>query len=169
MDPKTMSRTLGRSGAAFAALLDGVTDEIMRKRPAPGCWTPLEILCHLVDEERDDFGARLKSVLDDPTAEWPPIDPEGWVAERNYAERQPGPVLGEFLVERAATVAWLGSLEADSLDRSYHHPKLGDLSAGDLVAAWTAHDLLHLRQLATTLLDLLGDQAAPYSTRYAMP
>lgn len=169
MDPVTMSRNLGRGGAAFAALLDGIPDEVMRRRPAPDRWSPLEILCHLVDEERDDFGARLKSTLDDPSAAWPSIDPETWVEAHGYNERQPGPVLGEFLVERAASVAWLGSLETDVLDRTYHHPKLGDLSVGDLLAAWTAHDLLHLRQLATTLLDLLDDQVEPYATRYAMP
>ena len=93
MDPKQMSRNLGRSGAAIAALVDGVPDETMRRRPAPDRWSPLEILCHLVDEERDDFGARLRSTLEDPTAEWPPIDPQAWVEEHGYSARMPGPVL----------------------------------------------------------------------------
>ena len=46
------------------------------------------------------------------------------------------------------------------------HPK-GDLSAGDLLASWAAHDLLHLRQIAKRLhgmLDTLGD---PFTVGYA--
>lgn len=169
MDPRTMIESLGRSGAAIAALMDGLPEEPLRLRPAPERWSPLEILCHLIDEERDDFGARLRSTLEDPSAEWPPIDPPAWVEEHNYNERMPGAVVGEFLVERAASLAWLGTVAAEDLARAYDHPKLGDLRAGDLLAAWAAHDLLHLRQLATTLLDVLGGQAEPYSTRYAMP
>jgi len=33
---------------------------------------------HLVDEEEGDFRLRLRSTLEDPARDWPPIDPEGW-------------------------------------------------------------------------------------------
>jgi hypothetical protein len=52
---------------------------------------------------------------------------------------------------------------------THQHPGLGALRAGDLLAAWCAHDLLHLRQLANVRLALLEQDAAPYSLRYAAP
>ncbi|MBU1073451.1 DinB family protein, partial [bacterium] len=107
--------------------------------------------------------------LEDPTVAWPPIDPPARVVERGYNAREPVEALAGFRTERAGSLVWLAGLDAGALDLAYRHPKLGDLRAGDLLAAWAAHDLLHLRQLANTLLDVLGEDAAPFSTRYAMP
>ena len=169
MDTKTIVNGLARSGSAITSLVDGLSDDLLRRRPAPERWSPLEILCHLVDEERDDFRARIQSTLEDPMAAWSPIDPPAWVTERGYNTREPEVVLTSFCTERAESLAWLTTLDASVLERAYHHPKLGELSAGDLLAAWAAHDLLHLRQLANTLIDVLDEDAAPFSTRYAMP
>ncbi len=169
MDVNAIIKGLSRSGSAIASLVDGLSDDVLRRRPAPECWSPLEILCHLVDEERDDFRARLQSTLEDPTADWPPIDPPAWVTERDYIAREPAVALTSFRLERAESLTWLATLDAGALERAHHHPKLGELRAGDLLAAWAAHDLLHLRQLAGTLLDVMDDDAVPFSTRYAMP
>ena len=43
----------------------------------------------------------------------------------------------------------------------------GKLTAGDLLASWAAHDLLHLRQLNELRYAYLIQVAAPYSVRYA--
>jgi hypothetical protein len=41
------------------------------------------------------------------------------------------------------------------------------LRAGDLLAAWAAHDLLHLRQLVELQYECRRQQAAPYRVEYA--
>ena len=69
---------------AFVSLLSGASDEEYLWRPAPGKWCLLEIVCHLCDEERDDFRARVRHVLETPDQPMPPIDPPGWVTERKY-------------------------------------------------------------------------------------
>jgi hypothetical protein len=161
--------SLTRSGKALADMYDGIPEAALRRRPAPERWSPLEILCHLVDEERDDFRARIQSTLEDSGAEWAGIDPAAWVTERAYNEKDPQVALTSFRMERAESLAWLVGLEAGGLDRVYRHPLIGDLSVGDLLAAWAAHDLLHLRQLCNTLLDVMDEDVAPFSTRYAMP
>ncbi len=169
MKPGKFIGGLKRSGLAIAAMYEEVPDAAMRRRPSPGRWSPLEILCHLVDEERDDFRARIQSTLEDPGAEWPGIDPAAWVADRAYNDKDPQVALTSFRMERAESLAWLANLGADALERAYDHPKLGALTVGDLLAAWAAHDLLHLRQLAATLVDAMDEDAAPHSTRYAQP
>jgi len=169
MNHTAMINGLARSGRALADLFDGIPEAALRRRPVPERWSPLEILCHLVDEERDDFRARIQSTLEDPEAEWPGIDPAAWVTERAYNEKDPQVALTSFRMERAESLTWLAGLEAGVLESVYHHPKLGDLSVGDLLAGWAAHDLLHLRQLCNTLLDVMDEDAAPFSTRYAKP
>lgn len=49
----------------------------------------------------------------------------------------------------------------------YHHPKLGVFHAGDLLSAWVAHDLLHLKQITKRLYQRTVAEAKPFGTEYA--
>ena len=55
-------RELARLPLVLKALLAGLDPAGARARPAAGEWSPLEILCHLRDEETEDFGARLRVI-----------------------------------------------------------------------------------------------------------
>jgi hypothetical protein len=136
-------------------------------RPEDGGWSILEIVCHLCDEEEYDFGARLKAVLDNPAAAWSPIDPPAWAVERRYNERDLSREARRFGELRRVSVAWLRGLHNPSWTREYQHQKAGHLRAGDLLAAWAAHDHLHLRQLARRFYQMAQRDAAPFSPGYA--
>jgi hypothetical protein len=169
MQLEALIRSLEAGAATISSLVAGLSDEEARIPPAPGRWSAVEVVAHLADEERDDFRRRVRSTLEDRAAPWPPIDPEGWARERDYRSRRLSDVLADFRSEREASLAWLRTLEAAPWERAYAHPKLGTLCAGDLLAAWAAHDLLHARQLAAVRLALVQAAAEPFSTRYAMP
>jgi hypothetical protein len=136
-------------------------------KPPSGAWSILEIVCHLGDEEVDDFRTRLRLTLEDPSQDWPKIDPEGWARERRYNERDLGESLERFARERAASVAWLRSLRDVDWSRAATHPRLGSLRAGDLMASWAAHDALHLRQIAKRLHELAAADAPGFDAGYA--
>jgi hypothetical protein len=63
----------------------------------------------------------------------------------------------------------LRSLAAPDWQAARTHPVAGTLHAGDLMAAWVAHDLLHIRQIAELPHAYLAVVAAPYRTEYAGP
>ncbi|MCP4798050.1 MAG: DinB family protein, partial [Phycisphaeraceae bacterium] len=46
-------------------------------------------------------------------------------------------------------------------------PRSGSLRAGDLLAAWCAHDALHLRQLARRLHELTVVRGGGFDAGYA--
>ncbi|MFN2206298.1 MAG: DinB family protein, partial [Candidatus Promineifilaceae bacterium] len=127
-------------------LAQGVDDEQARWRPDADSWSILEVICHLLDEERKDFRVRLDITLHKPDETWPGIDPAGWVTEHNYNEQVLAASLQAFQEEREASLAWLKRLEAPDWEASYEAP-WGTMRAGDLLASWVAHDLLHMRQL----------------------
>ena len=106
----------------------------------------LEIICHLHDEEREDFRARLRSTLDTPELPWPKIDPSAWVTERKYMEQDFSLALERFLAERERSVAWLRGLKEPHWTNAYSHPTIGPVSCDLLLANWVAHDLHHIRQ-----------------------
>lgn len=138
---------LARNGEEFRVAFGGLRKAAFQWRPAPDKWSPLEVLCHLHDEEREDFRARLSHVLTNPEVAPPKIDPVAWVSERRYAEQDPGEVLRKFVLERTRSVQWLRSLTDAPWNNAYQHPTAGALSGDLLLANWVAHDLHHFRQL----------------------
>jgi hypothetical protein len=163
--PDAIAR-LSANVAAFEQLLTGVSPDQARWKPDASQWSILEVVNHLADEEVEDFRQRLALTLRDPKAEWPPIDPQGWPVSRNYVARGLDESFQRFVSERARSLEWLRSLGDVDL-KSTHHHRLGDLSAGDLLGSWLAHDLIHLRQIIRLQYRWLERQIAPFSPAYA--
>jgi len=157
---------MAENAAAIQALVQGVTDQQARWKPAPDSWSILEVVCHLLDEERSDFRVRLDLTLHHPGEHWPGIDPQGWVTERRYNEQDLGVSLAAFLQERESSLAWLRSLASPHWDRTYNAP-WGSIAAGDLMAAWVAHDILHTRQLVELRWAMTTAELEPHSVEYA--
>lgn len=140
-------------------------------KPADGSWSILEVLGHLADEEELDFPVRLRSTLETPEAIWAPIDPEGWVRERNHQAGKKSDLLALFTKRRNANVDWLYRLKDANWDQANVHPKFGSMRAGDLLVSWAAHDALHLRQIGKILwrLAVERDGEGEYVADYAGP
>jgi len=153
----------------FGSLVHNVDEEQARWKPAPRKWSILELVNHMFDEERLDFRTRVDITLHQPGEEWPKIDPEGWVIERAYNQRDLAESFQNFAGERDRSIAWLGELSSPDWDRNHSHPAIGELRAGDILAAWLAHDLLHIRQLARLHVDYAAHMSAPYHIGYAKP
>lgn len=167
MDFSACRDQLANNGEAIAALVAGVTQEQSQIRPSPQEWSILEVINHLYDEEREDFRQRLDILLHHPGKAWPPINPQGWSTERGYNQRNLTTSLHHFLEERQKSLVWLDELAAPDLQRSEPHPAGGVFHAGDMLAAWVAHDLLHLRQLVELRWFLMNGMVRPYSPDYA--
>jgi len=139
----------------FESLFSSV-DEIQQTwKQTPVKWNLLEILCHLYDEEREDFRTRLKSVLDNPENTFPSIDPPGWVITRNYAQQSFKKMLQQFSQERKNSIEWLQSLQNVNWDNAHQYPKIGPMSARYILANWLAHDYLHIKQIFKLKYDYL--------------
>jgi len=159
---------LARLPAVLDALLAGLDGTAWRQRPAATEWSPVEIVCHLRDEETEDFGARLH-VIADGGGRFVPIDPGRWPDERAYRDADPTTALAAFRARRAATLAFLETLAPGRLHHAVSHRGFGALSGLDLLAAWVTHDRLHLAQLAATLARLGARRWAPLHAEYAGP
>ena len=169
MESKYFIDSLEKSGDKIRIMLENVSDEQARWKPAPEKWSILEVVNHLYDEERDDFRKRIDLTLYSPDEDWPGIDPEKWAMEREYNKRDFTDSLNKFFAERYKSIEWLRALNDPDWDQIYQHPVIGPLSAADLLAAWAAHDYLHLRQLAGLWAGYLNVMAEPHSTKYASP
>jgi hypothetical protein len=161
-----LRRELAQGAETIHGLVVGVSAAEARVRPEPAAWSILEVVAHLLDEEREDFRPRLDVVLHRPHETWAPIDPAAWVTARGYNDRELAATLSAFLAERERSLTWLAGLTAPDWSREYQ-ASFGPITAGDLAASWAAHDLLHTRQLLELRRARLLTLTAPHATRYA--
>ncbi len=155
MNSKKIIQDLERNKEVFKKLLSFIEKEEYLWKSNSDKWCLLEIVCHLLDEEREDFRTRVNYVLNYPERLIPPIDPVNWVGERKYIEQDYAAKLISFLKEREHSINWLQELKDPNWDNSYQHPKLGPLSAKLFLSNWLAHDYLHMRQIQKLKFDHL--------------
>lgn len=171
-DASALLNETRRELARFSRLLDLLVGELdeatWRARPEPGEWAPVEIVCHLRDEETEDFGGRLRVILEGG-ARFTPNDPERLAVDRQYHQANPPEALEAFRARRMTSLDLLGSVVPDRLLGTAERPGGGRLSGLDLLASWVAHDRLHLQQLAGSLARLWADRWAPLHVEYAGP
>lgn len=166
MDYSYIFDALENNHSIFQYLLKHKTKEAYLWRPHPEHWCLLEIVCHLHDEEVEDFRQRTKTTLESPGTMPPLIDPQGWVNDRKYLEQDYNQRLQKFLDERKASVQWLRSLKNPQWQNDYTHPTLGPLSAHQFISNWLAHDQLHIRQiirLQYNYLKYLSNESLDYA------
>ncbi|MCB0629067.1 MAG: DinB family protein [Saprospiraceae bacterium] len=147
MDQERIIRQLAGNAPVFQSLLEGIPKEQYLWKPSPEKWCLLEVLCHLYDEEREDFRTRVRHVMEHPGTAPPSIDPAGWVIKRDYIGQNYEQKLDAFLEERTLSIQWLDSLENAPWQNAFPHGHFGPMSADYFLRNWLAHDYLHFRQI----------------------
>ena len=166
MDINVLTSRMADNASRIQRLVEGVSAEEARWRPDADSWSILEVVNHLLDEEKEDFRVRLDIVLHHPEQPWPPIDPEGWVTERQYHQKDLAESLDKFLRAREESLAWVRDLFSPDWEAVYEAP-WGPITAGDMFASWVAHDLLQMRQLVELHWAYTALLVEPYGTGYA--
>ena len=166
MDLELVTSQMAFNAERIRVLVQGVSDRQARWKPHPDSWSVLEVVNHLYDEEREDFRARLGHILHSPGQTWPSIDPERWVSERRYNQRDLQRSVRNFLRAREESLVWLKGLDSPDWEAVYDAP-FGKITAGDILASWEAHDLLQMRQLVELHMAYTIRQVAPFRVEYA--
>jgi len=166
MNLKGNMTRMASNAQTIRSLVQGIAEEQARWRPDPDSWSILEVINHLVDEEKEDFRVRLDCILHRPDQDWPSIDPGGWVTSRHYNQRNLSTSLDNFLTARQDSFAWLEGLPPINWQTAGKAP-WGTITAGDMFASWVSHDLLHIRQLVELHWLFTVRGLEPYSHQYA--
>ncbi len=166
MEFNTLYQELVSSTEMIRACLSGVTPEQARVKPSAESWSILEVVCHLYDEEREDFREHLDFILYRQNEKWHVIDTLGWVTQRKYNEQDLAEMQGKFFAERERSLGWLRGLQNPDWEKSYTTP-YRTIRAGEMLACWAAHDNLHIRQLVELRRLRLENITKPYNLEYA--
>ncbi len=124
-------------------------EALLRRSPAPGEWSALECLQHIIDVERV-FQSRLKAFLDGLES-FPAFNPDAEGA-LDAARRAPREIAAEFAALRAVSLAAIGKLQPGDLQWTSRHPELGKVTLEEMLNEWPAHDLNHTVQAERALM-----------------
>jgi len=162
----TLYQELVNSTEMIRALIKDIDQKQAQGKPDAKSWSILEVICHLYDEEREDFRDHLDFILHRQTEEWHVIDPQSWVTERKYNEQNLNQMKNNLFDERRKSLEWLQGLAGSDWDIIYTS-EYGSMSAGEMLSCWVAHDNLHIRQLVELRRFHIEKITKPYDIQYA--
>ena len=144
LDGRPLETILSATSHEIANKLQMIGPEKSGESPAPGKWSPAEIVCHLADCEIA-FAFRLRQTLAEDHHVLQPFDQDKWAAP------YPGVAAKDALAAFTALRAWNLLLIKKTLPASAHkpvtHPERGAMTFQTIVETMAGHDLNHLGQL----------------------
>lgn len=153
---------LSRTPIVLDALLRGLPEEWLSADEGPGTWNPHIVVGHLIHGERTDWMPRMEMILTHGKAR--PFDP--FVHDpATVAGRTMGSLLDEFAAIRREKLDQLRALALGPGELALEgmHPALGVVTARQLLATWTSHDLAHILQISRVMAKRLKPEVGPWA------
>lgn len=154
---------LARTPGVLRAWLSDLPEPWLQGNEGPDTFSPHEVLGHLIQGEQTDWIPRARIILEQGTTR--PFEPfERFAHRERLAGRSTAELLELFAQLRAENLAVLGrwGLTAQQLALRGRHPELGEVTLGQLLATWVAHDLGHLAQIARVMATQYAAAVGPW-------
>jgi hypothetical protein len=155
---------LTRTPATLDALLRDLPEAWTATTEGPGTWSPYDVIGHLIHGERTDWMPRLAIILEHGSLR--PFSSFDRDAHFTNSHGKPlTTLLDEFSVLRRDNLARLCALnlEPEQLELKGTHPELGEVTARQLLATWTAHDLAHILQVSRVMAKRYKHEVGPWA------
>jgi hypothetical protein len=148
---------LERMPARLSALLQGLTDAQLRRKPSTAIedFAFVEHVHHLLDIEVEGYAQRLRRTLDEDRPRLPDIDGTRLAIKRAYRQQPLAPALDRFLAARHANLARLRRVTLPQLARVAQLESTGEVTLAQILLLWRDHDAAHLSDMTQlrTLVD----------------
>ncbi len=155
---------LTRTPAMLDMFLRDLPEVLTGATEGPGTWSPFVVIRHLIYAERTDWMPRLMIILEyGATRTFEPFDHEGQFRQTD-GKSLPA-LLDEFRDLRDDNVARMRAMNlgTEQLELNGRHPALGLVTARQLIATWTAHDLGHILQISRAMAKRYKPEVGPWA------
>ena len=146
-DPLEMQRA---AHDTLLRLIAGISDETLRRRPAPQKWSVLEILAHLAEDELTTSW-RYRQMIELPGVTLMGFNQDLWAQLGDYASWSPQDALEMFRLLRESNMRLLSRLSPEQWNSPGHHSERGPISVRELASHMAAHDNNHILQIERIL------------------
>jgi hypothetical protein len=148
MDSTTRHALIAQYRAGYdevAHALDGITERELDARPAPGKWTPREIVHHLGDSEMTS-AIRLRRLVAEDGPAIQGYDQDEYAARLHY-DRPIAASLAAFRYARESTAEILDRLTEEEWRRTGTHSESGAYSVEHWLEIYAVHAHNHASQI----------------------
>ncbi|MGA7730322.1 MAG: DinB family protein [Chloroflexia bacterium] len=156
---ETMRGMLTPLTAYWTLLVESLPDEIIQRPAAPGEWSALQCLYHLLDNERLVFSVRMRLFLSGGDA-FPAFNPDE--EGTDYSQMSPAEVAREFARHRSENLQLLEQVQPQHMALEARHSELGMVTLEQLLNEWVAHDLNHTIQAERALMQAFIPGCGPW-------
>ena len=160
---------LERTPAVLNTLLRGLPEDWTAANEGPETWSAFDVVGHLIHGEKTDWVPRTRIILTHGPAQ--PFEPYDRFAQQGANVGRPlDDLLDEFATLRAQNLKALRELRLVETDfpKRGTHPELGPVTLGQLLAAWTVHDLGHITQVSRVMAKRYTEDVGPWHAYLAV-
>ena len=150
-----LAATPGTLAHLVAESDDGVLDVA-----APDQWSARTLLAHFRDDEYLCMRVALERMLAEMTPMLRFIDGADWEPKRRRTRDRKEWLLGDFALQRQASVGILRGLGAEDWERTGQTAERGVFTIASFVEAWARHDAEHIASLESVLGETLAEVKA---------
>ncbi len=143
-------------------LVGTLSTDLLARPPAPGEWSALDCLQHLLNAELVLFPVRFRAFL--AGQNFDDFDPHQHIAETDA--QTPAQLVATFTQHRQENLKLFKQVKNDDLARTAQHPKLGTVTLAQLLRTWAAHDLNHTIQAERALIQPFMLDCGPWRSFY---
>jgi hypothetical protein len=149
-EPAQIAPRLNGNLAALLSIVREAPAHVWPMRPDEAEWSPIEVLCHLGEAEREVQRPRLLRIVqtENPFLSLPKEPPRP--ASRLCPENAWNVAL-TFARERQQTIEFLAGLDAETWQRPARHYIFGPTTLLEMANFLAQHDRLHMMQLCHTV------------------
>ena len=146
MDREEIIATIRSLPNEMEPLLDGLSDDKLRRRPSAQEWSVLEVLCHLRDSAEIE-GLRVRRLVEEENPTLEPYDQEALARDRDYQGDD------SLRVRTAVRAFWGGlayqleRLSEAQWQRAGTHPEQGRVTVGSRAERMAQHAQEHTEQM----------------------
>ena len=152
-----MIESLAAMPDRIRALLDGVCEMELSRKPAPDVFSLRENVLHLRDIDVEGYEKRIFRMLTEDNPFLPDVDGAKLAVERDYNNQPLLPALEAFAQSRARSINRLAGAD---LERAAEMEGVGPVTIARLLQLWAAHDAGHLADMKALLAGRAGRTTA---------
>ncbi len=130
-------------------------DDARLDEARPGEWSARTLLAHFRDDEYLCMRVALERMLAEESPVLRFIDGAEWEPTRRRSRERKEWLLGDFALQRQASIAILRGLEAGDWEREGRTEDQRTFSIAAFVGAWARHDAEHIASLEAVLGETL--------------
>jgi DinB superfamily len=141
--PSSLSTRLHYQHKVLVDLIDGMTDEQIRRQIIPGKWSIFENMVHLQTYQHT-FIARVRHILDEDNPSFPRYTAEADPVFHDNCTKSSREIMQDLLTTRKEITKGILSFPASDLAKKGTHPAFGTMNLMQWLNFFLLHEAHHL-------------------------